>query len=303
MQMKTVAAWTIDVLDQASDKKHMIHIVPALTVAILLFHGYHHFYFSDLFQVAFIFVLLIPGLLKKDYFWFGISCLALSALYLDFSASDNHKFLLFYWCLALFFAFQFTKADEQTDFMVASARYLMFFTMVGAVIQKTISPDYLDGSFFEFTLLTDTRFRDFSAWITNLDHGALMENRALKNEIRNQYLLEPLASAQLARTANFQLFAHAITWLNYLDQVVIGALALFRLPLPLEILKHLALMVFIIIVYAIAPVIGFGWLIIIWGYCMVPDELKYLRTGYIGCFVLLALYEFPFRTVLTAVTN
>lgn len=303
MQMKTVAAWTLDVLDQASDKKHMIAIVPALTVAILLFHGFHHFYFKDLFQVAFIFVLLIPGLLKKEYFWFGISCLALSAVYLEFSSADNHKFLLFYWCLALFFAFQFERAEEQRDFMVVSARYLMFFTMLGAVIQKTISPDYLDGSFFEITLLTDSRFRDFVVLMTDMDYGTLMENRALKNEVRNHYLLEPLASAQLIRTTYFQLFAHAITWLNYLDQVVIGALALFRLPLPLEILKHLALMVFIIIVYAVAPVIGFGWLIIIWGYCMVPDELKYLRVGYIGCFVLLALYEFPFGAVLSAVTT
>ena len=75
--------------------------------------------------------------------------------------SDNHIYLLAYWCLAIGLALSgaapaATLSSEQP--LACSARAFAMAVLWKAVL----SPDYIDGRFFRVTLLTDERFADAS---------------------------------------------------------------------------------------------------------------------------------------------
>lgn len=273
------------------DTTHFLAVVGALTLGILLFHGYAHVYFAIPFQLLAVIYLIWPRVLHSGPFWFLIACFSGAALWLNWVDADNHKYLLFYWVVALFLAFENPRINP-ADFLQRCARYLLFFTMAMAVVQKTLSPDYLSGDFFEFIFMTDSRFSAFASLITGMDANLFSENRWLYVQAMDPLLVEQSVPALNTSPALHQL-ALVITWINYLDQLLIALLLLLPLSQRGEIVKHLLLMAFIVPVYAVAPVIGFGWLIIIWGYCLVPNTVAWLRLGYLALFLLLCLYEFP----------
>lgn len=285
----------IDSLCGKSDNQFMT-IVTSLTLATLIFHGYRHAYFAIPFQILAVAFLVLPALQRNGTYWFLITCFCGAAVWLNWHQADNHKYLLFYWTFVLYLALDDSKAPRR-EVIRSGAYYLLLFTMFLAVIQKTISVDYLSGSFFEVTFLTDSRFSAFSALLTDMDSATLAENRNIYRQAMDpmffdQSLMNMVSSAQL------HMLALVVSWINYLDQLAIALMLLVPLSTRWEIAKHLLLMVFIIGVYAVAPVIGFGWLIIIWGYCLVPENLLKLRLGYVALFFLLCAYEFPWLSLL-----
>ena len=57
----------------------------------------------------------------------------------------------------------FSIREAPAVFFGQDGPILLVFVMVAAVVHKTLAADYLDGSFFEFTLLTDQRLAPFMA--------------------------------------------------------------------------------------------------------------------------------------------
>ncbi|MCK0154355.1 hypothetical protein MWU49_11625 [Alcanivorax sp. S6407] len=288
---------THPVLDQLSgrDSHQFLAVVSALSLGILIFHGFQHVYFAIPFQLLVMAWLVVPSLRQAGPYWFIVFLFSAASLWLTWTNADNHKYLLCYWVFALFLAFD-SKDLDKTEFLRRSARYLLFFTMIMAVVQKTLAADYLDGSFFEFILMTDSRFSALAALLTGMDPALFAENREIYLRAMDPMLADQ-ATGTLHSSAQLHSLAMAITWINYLDQIVIALVLLLPLSRRGEIAKHLLLMAFIVPVYAVAPVIGFGWLIIVWGYCLVPDSAPWLRLGYLGLFLLLCIYEFPWLSL------
>ena len=289
-----VRGW-IDALCGRTDDQFLT-IVTALTLGILIFHGYSHVYFSVPFQLLAIAFLVLPALQRQGGYWFLVACFSAAAVWLDWTDADNHKYLLCYWTITLFLAFDGDRTHTRV-LVRQSARYLLLFTMAWAVVQKTLSPDYLSGDFFEFIFMTDRRFSAFSSLLTGMDPSVFSHNRELyARALDAMQFDQPLG--QMQTSAALHTLAVVVSWINYLDQLVIALLLLLPLSGRGEVVKHLLLMAFIVPVYAVAPVIGFGWLIVVWGYCLVPDRYAWLRLGYIGLFLLLSAYEFPWLSLL-----
>jgi hypothetical protein len=76
---------------------------------------------------------------------------------MDWPLSDNHAYLLSYWCLALGLAFQF----KDQNLLIKNARYLVGLVFLLAALQKWTSPDYVNGVFFLSIFLLDERFEEF----------------------------------------------------------------------------------------------------------------------------------------------
>lgn len=284
-------------LAQICGREHnqYLAVVSAMTLGILIFHGFQHVYFAIPFQVLVLACLVVPSLKQNGPYWFIVFLFSAASLWLTWTTADNHKYLLCYWTLALFLAFDNADLDK-VAFLRRSARYLLFFTMAMAVVQKTLATDYLNGEFFEFILMTDSRFSALGALLTGMEPGLFAENREIYLRAMDPMLADQ-STGTLHSSARLHTLAMAITWINYLDQIVIALMLLLPLSLRGEIFKHLLLMAFIVPVYAVAPVIGFGWLIIVWGYCLVPDQVPWLRLGYLGLFLLLCIYEFPWLSL------
>jgi hypothetical protein len=66
--------------------------------------------------------------------------------------------------------------------------------------------------------------------------------------------------------------------------------------------RDLVLLLFMFSTYPVATVVGFGRLLAVMGLAQTRNYLRVERAVYLGCFLLMPLYEFPFvrliRTVL-----
>lgn len=271
-------------------------VVTSLTLGLLVFHGFHHDYFETPFQLLFVAFLLVPRLRAYAPFWFLIACFSAAAVWLDWREADNHKYLLFYWTVAVFLACEL-GGEERHVMVKKAARFLLFFTMTLAVVQKSLSPDYLSGDFFQFTLMTDGRFSEFTALLCGINPEVLDANRELYWQAHDPVNLHS-TFPPLFSNEKLVMLASVMTWLNYLTEFAIAVLVLLPGSIRWSIIVHVFLSGFITVVYAVAPVIGFGWLLTIWGYCLAPDESAILRLGYIALFLLLCVYEFPWLTLL-----
>ena len=216
----------------------------------------------------------------------------------DWPLSDNHIYLLAYWCLAIGLA---SAAPLPAAALARNSRLLIGLAFAFAVIWKAVlAPDFLDGRFFRVTLLTDPRFEDAAVLIGGLSRDQVRANReALAAVAEGAVPIEPPAiveTPQLRRLASVSTFG-----ILFLESAV-SIVMLLPTGLPTLALRHLLLLSFCAVTYAFAPVAGFGWLLLAMGLAQCQDEWTLLRVIYIGMFVLVLFYsEVPWAGLLTGV--
>jgi hypothetical protein len=105
--------------------------------------------------------LLVPTLARRSSFW-GVLTFAFTLRTLtDWWFQDNHLFVFTYWCLTLALAL---RLAQPLPALATSARLLVGLSFALATLWKAfLSPDYMDGTYFHHTVLTDPRFRDLGA--------------------------------------------------------------------------------------------------------------------------------------------
>jgi hypothetical protein len=132
-----------------------------------------------------------------------------------------------------------------------------------ALVWKLTSHEFVDGGFFEFVLLTDNRFSTVAEGIGGLSVGASDVNAAaMANWWSPNYLAN---SVQLESAPGIEPLAQAMTAWTLLIE---GFIALtFLLPRGRRIGRfgESALLVFIATTYGLAPVVGFGWVLLLLG--------------------------------------
>ena len=134
--------------------------------------------------------LVSPRALRSPYTWGLLTLLTGWRVVADWPLSDNHAYLLCYWCLAL--ACSLLATDVRSS-MALNGRLLIGLTFLLATLWKALlAPDYLDGTFFRVTMLTDPRFEDVSLQLGGLTDAQLAENRAfLQPDLSGGELLHP----------------------------------------------------------------------------------------------------------------
>ncbi len=101
--------------------------------------------------------LLIPGMWRAPSLWTALTLLSGIRFYIDWPRSDNHAYLLSYWCLA----FAISAWQGNREILFRNARYLIAFTFGFATLKKWSSPEFINGSFFLVTFFLDKRFEEF----------------------------------------------------------------------------------------------------------------------------------------------
>jgi hypothetical protein len=165
-----------------------------------------------------------------------------------------------------------------------------------AVLWKAVlSPDYLDGRFFRVTLMTDDRFSDLVMIVGGMTQNEVVQTRAA---------LEPLPEgAALAdprpvrEPVGVRVAAAIATWVGLGLEFLVAACCLWP-GTRLERVRHAAILAFCTLTYMVAPVAGFGWLLVAMGLAQSRDGQRAFRVAYIAVFfVVLAFSELP-RTIL-----
>jgi hypothetical protein len=229
--------------------------------------------------------LVAPRVLVAPATWLSLALLAAARLVVEWPLPDNHIYLLAYWCAAAGVAL---LLPDPPAALARSSRALIGLLFACAVVWKAgLSHDYLDGRFFRVTLLTDERFADTARLVGGLTEAQLDENRRFLTPLpAGAALLHP---PRLVEPPRLRAFAWAATWCGLGMEAALALL--YLLPRPRgDGLRHLALLAFCAVTYALAPVAGFGWLLLVMGLANAEPRRHRLRRVYVAAFLLVLVY-------------
>lgn len=231
--------------------------------------------------------IIFPRVLNAPYTWYALALLTSLRILEDWPLADNHIYLLVYWCLAIGLALRSSNAKS---ILSRSSRALIGLAFLFAVVWKVVlSPDYLDGRFFMVTFLTDPRFENTTLMIGGLNREQLESSRAFLQPLPEG--AEVFDGPTLHASPRFNGLVFVSTWAT----VCIEALCAFVFLCPLTnraaVFRHSLLLTFCIVTYALAPVAGFGWLLLTMGLASTDDDDRILRAAYISTWTLVLLYD------------
>jgi hypothetical protein len=230
--------------------------------------------------------LLSRRVLVAPLTWLALAVLVAARLCVEWPLPDNHIYLLAYWCLAA--ALALALPDPRAA-LARSSRLLVGLAFACAVIWKAgLSGDYLDGRFFRVTLLTDERFADTAQLVGGLSEAQLAENRRYLAPLPGG--AERLDPPRLVEPPRLRALASVATWGGLALEATVALLFLLPGGGGRDPLRHAALLLFCGVAYAIAPVAGFGWLLLVMGLVLCQARQRLLRGAYVAAFLLVLVY-------------
>jgi hypothetical protein len=286
--------WT-RLLRPIDDAQGVPDSVLTLTAIILLLRPLDVWWVAPVVIAAACLSLLSGAVRRAPITWILTALLVATRIVVVWPLSDNHIYLLAYWCLAIGLAL--TSVTPGATLSTAS-RLLLGGAFAMAVLWKAaLSPDYVDGRFFRVTLLTDERFADASLVFGGLSREQMAQNREfLKPLPEGAELLTPPSFVEPPR---LRALAAVATWGGLILEGLIALACLMPAPARLDLARHGLLLTFCFTTYALAPVAGFGWLLAAMGLAQCRPHQSALRGAYIAVFILILMYsEVPWTGIL-----
>lgn len=233
--------------------------------------------------------LAVPALVTRAWLWCGLAALMLLRLASEFPLADNHLYLLMYWCLAIALALTTATPGET---LARSARWLVAATFTCAVLWKALlAPDFLDGRFFRVTLLTDDRFATVARAVGRLTEAQLAENREALLPLDAG--VEVLDGPVLVEPPALRALGLGLTWGGALLEALLALAFLAPARLVPAAARHVLLLLFCAVTYAVAPVGGFGWLLAAMGMAQAGGSPRWRAAYVVACVLVLVYAETP----------
>lgn len=242
-------------------------------------------------------VLVVAGLLFEKIrtdprFWCVMTALLAGAIYWDWYPLDNHQYLFVYLSLALFCVFHLPE-KRRKKVLALSGRILLGAVMAAAVIWKAVTPDYLDGTFFHHALLTHPHLQNIAIALGGISPEIISTNEEQLHLLHFSYLTSaPVESVTLQGASRIAPLALFITWWTIGVEALLAVLFLWPRRLGGDhrfvfLARHITLILFITAIYPLAPVIGFGWALIILGFANCAEKPTIFRPIYIALMLFL----------------
>jgi hypothetical protein len=284
----------IRLLRPVHDQDGVADPVLTLTAIVLLLRPLDVWWVTAFVLTAACLSLLSRTVRRAPLTWILLALFVGARIVVLWPLSDNHIYLLAYWCLAIGLALS-SAAPAAT--LSSSSRWLLGGAFGMAVLWKAVlSPDYVDGRFFRVTLLTDQRFADAALVFGGLSRDQMAQNRAFLDPLPNG--AELLTPPPFVEPPRLRAFAAVTTWSGLILEGLIALTCLIPLT-RLDIARHALLLAFCITTYALAPVAGFGWLIATMGLAQCRPRQRLLLGAYVAVFILILMYsEVPWAGVL-----
>ena len=279
-----------------------LRVLPLLTIILLLVNAADSGLLFAPLAAWFALGVALPRLLRTALFWYVTATILGTAVYFNWESADNHRYLFVYWSLALCGTFSLPRT-EQPLALATSSRWLLGLCMVLAAAWKIASPDYLSGSFFHYELLADERFAHFASWTSGLSLEQLADNRALRESLVASHLTGPgLSNVQLHSTTGIPVLAQLLTWWTLGIEGLLATLflsaAIFARRPRLVLAANLALLFFAASTFTVAPVRGFGGVLLLLGLAQCEPEQKACRYAFLAAFVVMQLCTLPLMDLL-----
>ena len=269
-----------------------LETVRILTLLMLLLHGPKDWYVRTPLILLAITGIVIRAARSSPGLWLSIAMFILAHDIVNWAGADNHKWLMGWWCLALGMA-TLASGESQLKVVKFNARLLLGLCFAFATLWKVISVDYLDNTFFKFELLTDSRFRDAAYYVGGVEYDDLKENRSTREKFKKSFRkdAEPLESITLISNPRIDVMAIGMTWWTIMIEGLIALVCLWPGDRLIAKIRSMVVLVFAATTYLLAPVLGFGWMVIVMGFAQCPEQYKKLRASFLIVLGLLYIYR------------
>lgn len=240
--------------------------------------------------------LLAPATLASAWLWGALAALAAVRTALVWPTSDNHAFLLAYWCLAAALA---SLARDRDGVLAWNGRALVAGTFVFATLWKAaLAPEFLDGRFFAVTWIDDARFEAFTRVVAGLDADTYFALRDLVRE-HTDGVFVPWDEMPVI-PERFLALARGVALGAVLLEGAVAVAFLAPSSWRLARARDPLLLLFCATTYALAPVASFGWLLLSMGVAQAPSDRPRLRAAYLAVFAwVLFATRWPWRRALS----
>lgn len=256
-----------------------------LLLVALLFQPVGRQWLRPLFIALAAIGLLSPRALRSPALWISLACLGVARLVSGWPTNDNHAYLLFYWLLAAAIS---ALAADRDRILAWNGRALIGLAFLFATLWKLVlSPDFADGTFFRVSLVDDARFESFTLLATGLDRDALLDLRDLAR-VHADGLFTPFDGMPEPPSRLFAI-ADALTFATLAFEAAIAIAFLAPAGWRIARARHALLALFCSTTYALAPVAGFGWLLLAMGVAQCEPERTRARLGYLVAFLVVLL--------------
>lgn len=282
----------------AFERQTLMQQASLLTLAVILLYGSSRWFVQVPVAILALAAIVFAPLRTHAVLWLIIACFLLAGVSAGWTHEDNHKYLIAYWTLALACA---ASVRDDSRGLVLAARWLVGLTFGFAVVAKLMSPDFLSGDFFHYSLLYDTRFSDKLIAFRALDH----ETRHF-NDVARQALVSPtshLQSVQFATNTTIRNLAMALTVWTLLIEVLVAVAFLMPVRWRLARVRDWLLLLFIVSAYAVAPVLGFATVLATMGFVQCDPQRRGTRLVYLMAFLATQLFRIPWASLVLQTTG
>lgn len=227
-----------------------------------------------------------PEVIGSPWLWAGLFVVVGARQLATWHTIDDHIVVTTYWCGALALGL---SARHPTPVIAASARFLVGALFAFAAGWKLRSGQFLDGTFFRYSLLFDGRFETPARLVGGTTRAAL---RANVDALHDLDVSGTGREVLLAEGPRNPAVALAFTWWGAIIETTVAVVFLVPVRPRMAWVRHAALLAFATTTYLVVPIGGFGTLLLVLGAAQAATER--LRTGYylggIGLLIWAALW-------------
>jgi hypothetical protein len=199
--------------------------------------------------------------------WFAVAAALATWNFTHWHSLDNHVLFTNTWTACMGFAL---LSDDPRGALAHNGRMAIGLCFLYACIWKLGTPAYVAGDFFEFSLLTDDRFRAASEWAGGLSNDMWEANQSALGGLYGTDTASVFA--QLESTDRVATVGRLLTWCGLLLEAAIAAAFLLPLRGKARRIRSVALATFAATAYAIVPVSGFGALLMTMAAAQADDD-------------------------------
>lgn len=238
-------------------------------------------------------VLPRPAVLRSPWLWAALF-VAVGARQLGtWHTLDDHVVATTYWCGAVALGL---GARDPGATLALSARLLVGTLFAFAAGWKLFSGQFLDGTFFRYTLLFDERFEVVARVVGGMTDGMRAANVAAVTDLLAGGSGPAAGPVVLQEGPAVPELALVFTWWGVAVEAAVAAAFLLPLRGRWRAARHGSLVAFVATTYAVVPVGGFGAFLLVLGAAQATTERA--RVAYVaGIGVLIAwaaLWPFVF---------
>lgn len=223
-------------------------------------------------------------LLESPWLWL-VGALAIALVQLrDWAAIDNHAWLASYWSAAVGLSL---LARDRGGALRVNGRVLIGVVFALATLWKVSGVEYLDGSFFHYSLLDDRRFEWVATTVGGVPRDVYDANVAAVERLAS----EPAGTTvELRDSSRLRALAQVFTWYGVVLEAAISVLWLVPWRRRSWVrARNGALLLFACTTYLVVPVGGFGCLLMAMAVAANPSSPRW-QVGFVAGFVGLLVY-------------